>query len=433
MSTVQLADGERVTATARISRVEVTPVAFKDPPLLNAVGVHEPYALRAVVRVFTDDGLVGLGETYADDAHLERLRAVAAELPGLDAFETGALYALTTRVLARSSGAGGDGVAGMITGASTVDRVFSPFEVACLDVQGRAIGRPVVDLLGGRVRDAVPYSAYLFYKWAGHPGAEADSWGEALTPDQLVVQARRMIDEYGFTAIKLKGGVLPPDDEVEAIRALAAAFPGVPLRLDPNAAWTPETGIRVAKALDGLVQYLEDPAPGIDGMARVAAEAPMPLATNMAVVAFDQLPPAVAQNAVQVVLSDHHFWGGLRRSQTLGGICETFGMSLSMHSNSHLGVSLAAMTHLAAATPNLTYACDTHWPWKTEDIVKPGALRFVDGSVPVPDGPGLGVELDDDAFGELAEQYERCGLRSRDDTGYMRRFEPDFERKLGTW
>lgn len=422
-----------MSGAARIGRIDITPVAFADPPLLNAVGVHEPYALRAIVQVHTDAGAVGLGETYADDVHLARLTAVAEQLVGIDVFQLEQIRAVVKRVLAGGSGAGGDGVAGMVTGISTADRVFSPFEVACLDAQGRLVDRPVVDLLGGRVRDAVPYSAYLFYKWAGHPGADADGWGEALDAAGLVEQARRMIDGYGFEAIKLKGGVLPPDDEIDAIHALAAAFPGVPLRLDPNAAWTVETGVRVGQALAGTLQYLEDPSPGIDGMAAVAARVPMPLATNMAVVAFDQLQAAVAAGAVQVILSDHHFWGGLRRSQTLGAIAENFGMGLSMHSNSHLGISLAAMTHVAAATPNLDYACDTHWPWKTEDVVRPGALRFEGGAVPVPDGPGLGVELDTDALGALHEQYLSCGIRSRDDTGYIRRFQPDFERKLAFW
>jgi glucarate dehydratase len=103
-----------------------------------------------------------------------------------------------------------------------------------------------------------------------------------------------------------------------------------------------------------------------------------------------------------------------------------------MHSNSHLGISLAAMTHLAA-TPNLTYACDTHWPWKIEDGVRPGVLEFVDGAVAVPSAAGLGVEVDEDALAAQHEQCLRCGLRRRDDTGYMRRFQPDFERKLATW
>ena len=136
---------------------------------------------------------------------------------------------------------------------------------------------------------------------------------------------------------------------------------------------------------------------------------------------------------MRVVLSDHHYWGGLQRSRLLAGICDTFGLGLSMHSNSHLGISLAAMVHLAGATPNLTYACDTHWPWKTEEIVKPGALEFVDGSVAVPTTPGLGVEIDDDALAALHEQYLRCGIRDRDDTGYMKTIDPGFEALSPRW
>jgi len=305
--------------------------------------------------------------------------------------------------------------------------VFSPFEVACLDIQGKAAGRPVADLLGGAVRDEVPFSAYLFYKWAAHPGAEPDEWGEALDPDGVVAQAKRMIDRYGYSAIKLKGGVFPPEQEIAAARALKSAFPDHPLRLDPNAAWSPETSLRVARELDGVLEYLEDPTPGIDGMAEVARVASMPLATNMCVVAFSHLEPAVRQRAVQVILSDHHYWGGLRRSALLAGICENFGIGLSMHSNSHLGISLAAMVHLAAATPNLTYACDTHWPWKREDVVAGEPLTFREGAIAVPQDPGLGVDLDRDALARLHEQYLRCGLRNRDDTGYMRRVVPGWE------
>lgn len=421
--------------STRITRIDITPVAFKDPALLNAVGVHEPYALRAVVEVNTDQGLTGLGETYADEGHLRRLRVAADAITGSDVHALGRMRQATARALGDDRGSDGHGLTGVITTSGTLDRVFSPFEVACLDIQGRAAGRPVCDLLGGAVRDRVPYSAYLFYKWAGHPGSAPDDWGPALDPDGIVAQARRMVDAYGFTAIKLKGGVMPPRQEVDAVLALRDAFPGVPLRLDPNAAWTVETSLTVARELDGVLEYLEDPTPGQEGMARVAREAGMPLATNMCVVAFDELPSAVRRDAVQVVLSDHHYWGGLHRSRLLSGICDTFGMGLSMHSNSHLGISLAAMTHLGAATENLTYACDTHWPWKdpAEDVVAPGALAFHDGSVAVPAGPGLGVELDRDALARLHEQYLGCGLRNRDDTGYMRRVDPSYERKSPRW
>ena len=416
-------------ATIRITGVTITPVAFADPPLLNSVGVHEPFALRAIIEVATDVGLTGLGETYADEKHLAALHAAAAAIVGADVYQTGDVYRRVQAIGAAETMIS----SGLIGHSAATDRVFSPFEVACLDIQGKAAGLPVADLLGGAVRDAVPFSAYLFYKWAGHPGADADDWGEALDPDGIVAQAKRLVDGYGFTALKLKGGVFPPAEEIEAIRALREAFPDHPLRLDPNAAWTPETSLGVARDLAGVLEYLEDPTPGIDGMAQVARGAAMPLATNMCVVAFDHLPPAIRQDAVQVILSDHHYWGGLRRSKLLAGICETFGLGLSMHSNSHLGISLAAMVQLAGAVPNLTYACDTHWPWKTEDVVAGEPFSFSGGAIAVPDRPGLGVELDRDALGRLHQQYLACGLRNRDDTGYMRRIVPGYERRSPRW
>ena len=418
-----------------ITGVTITPVAFADPPLLNTVGVHEPFALRAIVQVHTDAGITGLGETYGDEGHLARLRRAAEALTGADPFNTNDLRFRVARALEQDTTAGGHGMSGMVTGSSTADRVLSPFDVASLDIQGKLLGVPVATLLGGAVREAIPFSGYLFYKWAGHPGQAEDPWGEALDPAGIVAQARTMVDGYGFTALKLKAGVFEPDAEAEAIEALRAEFPNLPLRIDPNAAWTVETSVRIGKRLEGVLEYLEDPTPGIAGMAEVRRQVDLPLATNMCVVSFADLPPALAAGAVDVVLSDHHFWGGLRRSQTLGGIAETFGLGLSMHSNSHLGISLAAMVHLAAATPNLDYACDTHWPWKKpdEDVIVPGVLGFAAGAVAVPTGPGLGVELDEDGLEKLHRQYLDCGLRSRDDTGYMQRIQPGYELKSPRW
>ena len=409
-----------------VNAVRITPVAFDDPPLLNAVGVHEPYALRAVIQLHTDVGVVGLGETYADAGHLHRLHLAAHSILGLDVFATNRMYRAVADALDGATGSDGHGLTGAMTSASTVDRTFSPFEVAALDVQGRVLGRPVSDLLGGAVRTKVPFSAYLFYKWAAHPGSDADQWGAALDPDGIVAQARQLVSQYGFGAIKLKGGVFPPQEEIEAVRALRAEFPDMPLRLDPNAAWTVRTSLQVARELDGIIEYLEDPTTGLAGMAEVARQVSMPLATNMCVVAFDDIAPSVAQASVGVILSDHHYWGGLQRSRLLAGICDTFGLGLSMHSNSHLGISLAAMVHLAAATPNLTYACDTHWPWKTQDVIADSPLRFTHGAVAVPTTPGLGVELDHDALAELHELYLSCGIRNRDDTSYRRSIEPAY-------
>lgn len=420
---------------SKVVDISVTPVAFADPPLLNAVGVHEPYAIRTIIEVTTDSGTYGLGETYGDEAHQNRLKLAASALVGTDVFDINRARAAVDDALAKDSTAGGHGMSGMITDSSTLDRVFSPFEVALLDLQGKILGVPVSDLLGGRVRDRVDFSGYLFYKWARHPGMFDDRWGEALDPAGIVWQAEKMIAEYGFTALKLKGGVFPPDEEAAAIEALAARFPDVPLRIDPNAAWTVETSIRIAERLNSVLEYLEDPTPGIHGMAEVRSNASMPLATNMCVVAFAQLPDAVAAGSIDVILSDHHFWGGLRRSTMLAGIAETFGMSLSMHSNSHLGISLAAMLHLAGATKNIDYACDTHWPWKNpeDDVIVGDPFQFANGSLEVPRRPGLGVELDRERLAVLHQRYLDCGITNRDDTGYMQKFDPDYRAVAPRW
>jgi glucarate dehydratase len=415
----------------RITEVALTPVAFPEPPLLNSVGVHQPWALRTIVELRSDTGCTGAGETYGDDTHLELLGRVAPLLRDADPF---GIEAIRTAIADAVTGGAGDehGLGAVARPQSAADRVFAAFEVALLDLQGRSLGVPVHALLGGPARDRVPFAAYLFYKWAGHPGQAPDAWGEALDPRGIVAQARRMVARHGFQALKLKGGVLPPDQEVAAVRALSDAFPGVPLRLDPNAAWTVPTSHRVAAELGPCLEYLEDPTPGLEGMADVASTAPLPLATNMCVVSFADLPEAVRRGSVRVVLGDPHYWGGLRRSQELAATCRTFGLGLSMHSNSHLGVSLAAMVHLAAATPHLTYSCDTHTPWAETDVVR-APLRVTGGAVTVPDGPGLGVELDPEALARMHEDYLRCGLRRRDDTAYMRTFDPGFSPRQATW
>lgn len=424
-----------VTPPCPITAIRVVPVAFADPPLLNSVGVHEPFALRAIVIVQVADGVYGLGETYGDSEHLVRLERAATLLIGADVFNLNQVAARVEQSLADDAGLGGHGTGGMVTTTSLSDRVLSAFNVACLDLQGKILGVPVSTLLGGAIRDEVEFSGYLFYKWASHPGAQSDPWGEALDPAGIVKQAQRMIDLYGFRALKLKGGVFEPAAEAAAIEALSVAFPGIPLRIDPNGVWTVETAIRMGHRLEPVLEYLEDPCLSIADNATVRAAINLPIATNMCVVSFNDLPPAIEAKAVDVVLSDHHFWGGLSRSRLLAGIAQTFDLGLSMHSNSHLGISFAAMIQLGAATSNIDYACDTHWPWKRaeDDVIRPGVLELKDGAVKVPTAPGLGVELDEPALARLHQQYLNSGLSKRDDTGYMQSIYPEFELKSPRW
>ena len=432
----------------RIKDLRVHSIAIADPPLRSSYGLHAPYALRNIVELESEDGIVGIAETYGGEGPADALRKIAPDVVGKDA------YRLTGDLLdvAEGEGTGSERSHVMSTpGENPLDvgpRTYSAIETASLDLIGRSVGVPVCDLLGGRARDEVPFSAYAFYKHGGGGGegsdAREDKYGECLTPSAIVQQVRSMVDEYGFRDVKLKGGVLDPEQEIETVQQLRQEFgPAVPQRIDPNSAWTVETSVRVGEALHEELTgggYLEDPTAGIHGMAQVRAALlgkgiDTPLASNVAVTSFAHLPETIRRDAVQVVLCDHHFWGGMRQVQHLGKLCQTFGLALSMHSNSHLGISLMAMIHVAAATKNLTYACDTHYPWQTSDeVIVGGRLKFVGGSLRVPERGGLGVDIDRDQLARLKERYDKIPYRRRDDAAEMRRHvDPGWQRVLPRW
>ena len=427
----------------RITEMHITPIALGDPPLLNAAGLHAPYCLRTVVELRTDNGLTGLAEVPGSVAVDQALAAVRDTVIGSDPLNWQALRArLAERCAPETSVARGD----KPWDGRTRVQVYSALDVACLDLQGRAFGVPVANLLGGVVRERVPYSAYLFYKYEGAGGdlgfgteAAATGWAAArqraaLDPDGVVAQAVAMVAEFGFESIKLKGGCFEPAQEVAAMKALHRHFgPKVPLRLDPNALWTVETSIRYGRELEGILEYLEDPCRTQQGMAAVRAALKVPLATNMCTTSFEDLPGSVRLGSEDIILTDHHFWGGLRSSMELAAHCRTFGRGVSMHSNNHAGISLAAMTHLGAAMPNLSYALDTHYPWQWEDIIVGGRMRIEGGCVTLPRGPGLGVELDRAALARAHATYLRAGLRERNDEIEMQKKVPGWKFSATRW
>lgn len=426
----------------KITDMRITPIAISDPPLLNAAGLHAPYALRAIIELVSDDGIYGLGEVPGSVATIQALEAAAEVVVGQDPFQLNAI----ANGLAERFGEDGAGARGEAPWDQRRQvHVYSAIEVACFDLMGKATGRPVCDLLGGRARDRVDFSAYLFYKHKGAGGAlgfdtdsSATGWAAArqaaaLDPDGVVAQAKAMCDEFGFKSIKLKGGAFPPDEEADAMVALQKAFPGTPLRLDPNAIWTVDTSIRVGKRLEGVLEYYEDPTRGQENMGEVAKAVDIPLATNMCTTSFNDIPGSIEHQSEAIILSDHHFWGGLRASVELARICRTFGRGLSMHSNSHVGISLAAMAQLAAAVPNLTYACDTHYPWQSEEVIVGGRLQFDEGAILIGNEPGLGVELDRAELAKLHQQYLDCGLTERNDEVEMQKVEPGWKFQATRW
>ncbi|MXX51745.1 MAG: hypothetical protein F4Z39_12155 [Chloroflexi bacterium] len=244
----------------RIADCHITPVAIPDPPLLNAAGLHAPYALRLIIELVSDDGISGWGEIPGSETTRVALAQAAERIIGGDPWQLNAIFARIDKLAQPDE-----------RGATPWDNrawvhVRSAIEVACYDLLGKAVGRPVVDLLGGAVRERVPFAAYLFYKRAGAGGEfgferdpSATGWRAAraeaaLDPAGIVAQAQAMCSHYGFRSIKLKGGVFPPDEEVAAMLALREAFGAdIPLRLDPNAIWRVAPAIAVGKKILGVL------------------------------------------------------------------------------------------------------------------------------------------------------------------------------------
>ncbi len=436
----------------RIAEIRLHPVAIADAPLRSSYGLHAPYALRTIVELRTTDGITGISETYGGDGPLAALERARERVLGMDPFRLAELWRDLTARPAPAAGTDDRSHTWLLPGENPLDspaRTYAAYEVACLDIIGKATGRPVCDVVGGRVRDAVPFSAYLFYKHAGGGGlgedAREDEYGECLDTRSVVAQAREFVRKYGFREIKLKGGVLEPEIEIATIRALREEFgPEYPLRIDPNCAWSIETSCHVGRSLREELSgggYLEDPCAELGGMAEVrrrlrAEGIEMPMASNVAVTGFGLVVEAQRMDAVQVVLSDPHYWGGVRALRRLSDLCETLGLGVSMHSNNHLGISLMTMAHAAAAAPRILYACDTHYPWQTErdEVVAGGRIRFEDGCVRIPDKPGLGVELDYDQLERVKRIYEMLPYRKRDDEAEMRKhIDPNWRRILPRW
>ncbi len=369
-----------------------------EAPLRHAAGAHWGRFVRTIIEVETDDGLIGLGEMGGGGESAEgAFRAMKSYLVGHDpanleemrfkiANPTASLYNNRTQILAA-------------------------LEFACLDILGKKWDVPVYDILGGKLQSEVPFASYLFFRYADRKTGD----GEVRTATQLVAHAKHLKENHGFTSHKLKGGVFHPEYELECYRALAAELgtdpqSGDSFRFDPNAAWSTEQAIWFGQQIEDIRNdYLEDPVFGLHGMRRTREKVRMPLATNTVVVNFEQLAANVLDTAVDVILLDTTFWGGIRPCVKAAGVCETFQLGVAVHSSGELGIQLATMLHLGAVIPNLTFAADAHYHHLTDDIIVGGPMKYHGGKISVPDGPGLGISLDRDKLAQYSELYKELG------------------------
>lgn len=378
----------------RIVDIKATTIAIPlEAPLRHAHGAHWGRFVRTIVEVICDNGISGWGELGGGGEAAEG--AVRSLLPYLEGHDPLQLEQLRWKIM--------NPVASLYNNRM---QLHAAIEMACMDAAGKHLGIRACDLIGGALRESIPFAAYLFYRYPSDIGAG----GGESTADEVVAEARRQKALHGFTTHKLKGGVFAPDHDIAVYSTLADAFPGDRFRLDPNGAWSVEESIRVAGAISHVRNdYFEDPCFGLDGMRRLRQRIAIPTATNVVVVNFEQLAANIRLEAVDVILLDTTFWGGLRQAHRAGLVLEAFQFGASVHSSGEAGIQLASMLHLGAALPNMTFAADAHYHHLTDDIIVGGKMTYVDGAIALPKGPGLGVEVDRDKLAHYAAYFARVG------------------------
>jgi len=356
--------------------------------LRHNTGVHPGYFMRTVLELVTDAGIVGLGEVGGGDQRGALLK-LKPRILGMDPFHLELIKIKTLKSVYFLSNA----------------RIYAAIEMACLDIQGKAAGRPLSDLLGGSVRDRIPLIGYLFWRY-DRPGGGHDEAAEDMADF-----CEELAETLGIRAMKLKAGVMDPDEEARAVELCRERLgDSFGLRIDPNGVWSIPTAIRIGQRLEATrMEYFEDPAWGLEGNAAVRRAVRTPIATNMYPARFDDLGPSIRMGAVDIVLTDIHYWEGPRGVKELTAVCRTMGLGMAMHSGTEFGIEMAAMLHTASTVPEMTFAGDAHYHYLIDDIIEGGPFTYVDGAMEVPKGPGLGVALDEDKMRHYEAYYEKMG------------------------
>ena len=369
---------------AIIKQVRVTPLSLPlKRPYVWAQGVEHAFHVN-LIELESADGTVGYGETTtAPDAAAQKkvLDRLAGYFMGHSVFSFSARRdeAFRARFLVHGGNM-----------PRYANQLFAGLEMAALDLQGRLLGRPVWDLLGGARRTSVGY----FYFLQGETTAE------------LAEDATRAIGE-GHPIIYLKVGVGESRD-LAAVSAVRQAIGGARLRLDANEAWDPATALRMIRALEPFdVEYIEQPTPGwsLESLRAVRERSPIAIGADQSVFTLHDVYRACTTGAADMIAVGPRETGGLRATLQAAAICEGAGLRICIHSSMTTGITTCAEHHLARAIANLDDGNQIMWQLLEDNIVSKPDLRPVAGRLALPEAPGLGFELDRDRIAEAAERF----------------------------
>lgn len=397
-------------STPTITSMQVIPVAGYDSMLLNIGGAHGPYFTRNLVILKDNAGHTGVGEAPGGEVILNTLTEA---IPHVEGQPLSLLNKIVNRVY---KGQQASDFETFGNGAWTFElrvNAVAALEAALLDLMGQFMGVPVCELLGpGQQRKEVTVLGYLFYIGDRHvtdmpyeaSAKTGHDWyrirrDKAMTSDSVVALAEAAKDKYGFKDFKLKGGVLPGEQEIETVKALAKRFPDARITIDPNGGWSLNEAIDLCKDLHGVLAYAEDPCGAEQGfsgrevMAEFRKATGLPVATNMIATNWRELNHAIKLDSIDIPLADPHFWT-LTGATRVAQLCDEWGLTWGCHSNNHFDISLAMFSQVGAAAPGKPTALDTHWIWQEGLHLTKEPYQIVNGKIAIPDNPGFGIELD---------------------------------------
>jgi L-alanine-DL-glutamate epimerase-like enolase superfamily enzyme len=340
---------------------------------------------NVIVEVHTDAGITGIGEVPGSPLIKLVVDAVEATVPWI----VGEDPLKVNKFLRRASDRGWHHYPYLGNGATAA------IEMALWDIAGKAHGCPVYQFFGGLDTEHVP-----FYWFIG-----VDDRTPATARKQAAEGASR-----GFKTVYIKIGF-----DLENDLALARAIKdevgdGVAVRVDANEAWSVFEAVDALQRFEDVgVEFVEQPIDmhDIAGLANLRAGTRVRIGANQSAWLPSQVPDVLAQRAADVVVTDPHQLGGLVPFHNAAAMCETAGVPIVKHAFADLGITTIATAHVLATLPSPQLGHQQFLTFLVHDLLA-SPVEFSDGSIPVPSGPGLGIELDRDAlefYGQIYRQY----------------------------
>ena len=347
---------------------------------------EELLRVAVVVQVFTDEGVVGLGEAVPPvdaEATKRLIDSAKSLLVGEDVFNVEpvkkklyANYYLTHLHIHAANWA------------------LNAIEMALWDLVGKGCGKPLYKIWGGAFRKKIPYYGPI----------------QRTTPEKVSLQAVDLV-KRGFKTLYLKVGYDTEEDIecVKAIRESVGYGNGIKIRVDANQSWSPGEAIKIINRISKYdIEFVDQPVLmyNLEAMARVRRAVNVPIAAHESSWAFYEVLNVIKREAADIIHIDPRFDAGFTGARIAAGIAEAAGLPVVAHSFHELGIGQCAYMHLIASCPNFIYANQTAYLDLLDDVIVGGLLKFKDGCMDLPEKPGIGVELDERKLEKYNVYYE---------------------------